>query len=88
MTQTWTKKLSKAADVDYSDTSVFERSGRDISKEQGVEAKYRNMSFLAIDGLHAFVTGASGGIGQAIVEELLGTALQALPLRNQGHPNS
>ncbi|KAF2100590.1 NAD(P)-binding protein [Rhizodiscina lignyota] len=29
------------------------------------------MSFLAIEGLHAFVTGAAGGIGQAIVQELL-----------------
>jgi hypothetical protein len=88
MTQTWTQKLSKAADVDYSDTSVFERSGRDLSKEQGIEAKHRNMSFLAIEGLHAFVTGASGGIGQAIVEELLGTTLQALPLHSQAYPNS
>lgn len=31
------------------------------------------MSFLALEGLHAFVTGAAGGIGSAIVEELLGT---------------
>ncbi|EON62814.1 hypothetical protein W97_02039 [Coniosporium apollinis CBS 100218] len=29
------------------------------------------MSFLALEGLHAFVTGAAGGIGQAIVAELL-----------------
>ncbi|KAB8698116.1 hypothetical protein FH972_026366 [Carpinus fangiana] len=29
------------------------------------------MSFLGIDGLHAFVTGAAGGIGSAIVKELL-----------------
>ncbi|KAF1983070.1 polysaccharide deacetylase family protein-like protein [Aulographum hederae CBS 113979] len=29
------------------------------------------MSFLEIEGLHAFVTGAAGGIGQAIVQELL-----------------
>jgi NAD(P)-dependent dehydrogenase (short-subunit alcohol dehydrogenase family) len=30
------------------------------------------MSYLAIEGCHAFVTGALGGIGSAIVEELLG----------------
>ncbi|EME84258.1 uncharacterized protein MYCFIDRAFT_195362 [Pseudocercospora fijiensis CIRAD86] len=29
------------------------------------------MSFLAIEGLHAFVTGAQGGIGSAIVKELV-----------------
>lgn len=30
------------------------------------------MSYLAIEGYHAFVTGAAGGIGSAIVKELLG----------------
>ena len=30
------------------------------------------MSFLGIEGLHAFVTGARGGIGSAIVDELVG----------------
>lgn len=30
------------------------------------------MSFLEIEGLHVFVTGAAGGIGSAIVEEFLG----------------
>ena len=30
------------------------------------------MSYLGLDGSHAFVTGAAGGIGQAIVLELLG----------------
>ena len=30
------------------------------------------MSFLGLEGLHAFVTGARGGIGSAIVDELLG----------------
>lgn len=30
------------------------------------------MSFLKLEGLHAFCTGAAGGIGCAIVEELLG----------------
>lgn len=30
------------------------------------------MSFLAIEGCHAFVTGAQGGIGRTIVKELLG----------------
>jgi len=29
-------------------------------------------SFLGIEGCHAFVTGAAGGIGSAIVKELLG----------------
>jgi NAD(P)-dependent dehydrogenase (short-subunit alcohol dehydrogenase family) len=30
------------------------------------------MSFLEIEGLHVFVTGAAGGIGSAIVQEFLG----------------
>lgn len=30
------------------------------------------MSYLGIEGLHAFVTGARGGIGSAIVDELAG----------------
>lgn len=30
------------------------------------------MSYLGIEGLHAFVTGARGGIGSAIVGELAG----------------
>jgi NAD(P)-dependent dehydrogenase (short-subunit alcohol dehydrogenase family) len=32
------------------------------------------MSYLALEGYHAFVTGARGGIGSAIVSQLLGTA--------------
>ena len=32
----------------------------------------RTMSFLELEGLHVFVTGAAGGIGSAIVEEFLG----------------
>lgn len=37
------------------------------------------MTFLGIEGLHAFVTGAAGGIGQAIVNEFLGKSdLRAL----------
>jgi FlaA1/EpsC-like NDP-sugar epimerase len=30
------------------------------------------MSFLELEGLHVFVTGAAGGIGGAIVDEFLG----------------
>lgn len=30
------------------------------------------MSFLGLEGLHVFVTGAAGGIGGAIVDEFLG----------------
>jgi nucleoside-diphosphate-sugar epimerase len=30
-------------------------------------------SFLELEGLHVFITGAAGGIGSAIVEEFLGT---------------
>lgn len=30
------------------------------------------MLFLGLEGCHAFVTGARGGIGGAIVQELLG----------------
>jgi FlaA1/EpsC-like NDP-sugar epimerase len=30
------------------------------------------MSFLKLEGLHVFVTGAAGGIGGAIVDEFLG----------------
>jgi NAD(P)-dependent dehydrogenase (short-subunit alcohol dehydrogenase family) len=30
------------------------------------------MSFLQLDALHVFVTGAAGGIGSAIVDEFLG----------------
>ena len=33
------------------------------------------MSFLGIDGLHVFVTGAAGGIATAAVKEFLGTNL-------------
>ncbi|GIZ43364.1 hypothetical protein CKM354_000659400 [Cercospora kikuchii] len=47
------------------------------------------MSFLAIEGLHAFVTGACGGIGSAIVKELLasGCKVTAHDLRPPG-PNA
>jgi len=32
-------------------------------------------SYLGIEGCHAFVTGAAGGIGSAIVKELLGKSM-------------
>lgn len=38
--------------------------------------KVYNMSFLGLEGKHAFVTGARGGIGSAIVDELLGMVMQ------------
>jgi NAD(P)-dependent dehydrogenase (short-subunit alcohol dehydrogenase family) len=34
------------------------------------------MSYLAVEGKHALVTGARGGIGSAIVKELLGILRQ------------
>lgn len=34
-------------------------------------------SFLGIEGYHAFVTGAAGGVGVAVVRELLGRTMQA-----------
>jgi NAD(P)-dependent dehydrogenase (short-subunit alcohol dehydrogenase family) len=36
------------------------------------KGKKGNMSFLELEGLHVFVTGAAGGIGGAIVDEFLG----------------
>jgi hypothetical protein len=37
-----------------------------------VRRKSLIMSFLELEGLHVFVTGAAGGIGSAIVDEFLG----------------
>ncbi len=34
------------------------------------------MSFLELEGLHVFVTGAAGGIGVQAVQEFLGVYLQ------------
>ncbi len=34
--------------------------------------KYLEMSFLGLEGLHVFVTGAAGGIGSQAVQEFLG----------------
>ena len=47
------------------------------------------MTFLALDGYHAFVTGARGGIGSAIVRELLGKSFMNpyAPLKNLGSNN-
>jgi FlaA1/EpsC-like NDP-sugar epimerase len=36
------------------------------------------MSFLGLEGLHVFVTGAAGGIGSAIVKEFLGMSTSGL----------
>lgn len=33
-------------------------------------------SFLGLEACHAFVTGAAGGVGIAVVKELLGTTMQ------------
>ncbi|KAI9664566.1 MAG: hypothetical protein M1821_006012 [Bathelium mastoideum] len=49
------------------------------------------MTFLELEGYHAFVTGAAGGIGQAIVAELLAqgckvTAHDLRPLPQPGSP--
>lgn len=30
------------------------------------------MSFLGLEGLHVFITGAAGGIGSEVVKEFLG----------------
>jgi len=50
------------------------------------------MSFLALEGYHAFVTGACGGIGSAIVQELLAagckiTAHDVRPSNATPHPS-
>ncbi|KAF2127124.1 polysaccharide deacetylase family protein-like protein [Dothidotthia symphoricarpi CBS 119687] len=52
------------------------------------------MSFLQLDGLHVFVTGAAGGIGSAIVEEFLAQGckvsahdLRVNPLASTNNPN-
>ncbi|OAK95771.1 NAD(P)-binding protein [Phaeosphaeriaceae sp. SRC1lsM3a] len=52
------------------------------------------MSFLELEGLHVFVTGAVGGIGSAIVEEFLAQGckvtahdLRPNPLATNGNPN-
>ncbi|KAI9710957.1 MAG: hypothetical protein M1820_002394 [Bogoriella megaspora] len=48
------------------------------------------MSFLELGNYHAFVTGASGGIGQAIIKELLaqGCRVTAHDIRPQALPSS
>ena len=43
----------------------------------------REMSYLGIEGYHAFVTGARGGIGSAIVNELLGSSTVAIQLEEK-----
>ncbi|KAF2833975.1 polysaccharide deacetylase family protein-like protein [Ophiobolus disseminans] len=52
------------------------------------------MSFLKLEGLHVFVTGAAGGIGSAIVDEFLAQGckvtahdLRPNPLAQRGNPN-
>ena len=36
----------------------------------------RSNSFLEIEGCHAFITGAAGGIGSAAVKEFLGRTIR------------
>lgn len=36
-----------------------------------------NASFLGLEACHALVTGAAGGVGVAVVRELLGRMMQA-----------
>ena len=37
------------------------------------------MSFLALEGLHVFITGAAGGIGSQAVQEFLGMYVFTTP---------
>ena len=39
------------------------------------------MSFLGLEGLHVFITGAVGGIGSQAVQEFLGTYVYSSPIR-------
>ena len=38
------------------------------------------MSFLGLEGLHVFITGAVGGIGSQAVQEFLGMEVVSSPL--------
>lgn len=42
-------------------------------------------SFLGLDGLHVFVTGAAGGIGSQAVREFLGKCLYVWPVYLAGY---
>jgi len=64
--------LSKSANVDFSRYLSDHPTNEAATKVPEPSTKHNDTSFLAIEGLHAFVTGAAGGIGQAIVQELLG----------------
>lgn len=41
------------------------------------------MSFLNLEGLHVFVTGAAGGIGSALVDEFLCMSMFQLNLKHK-----
>jgi hypothetical protein len=60
--------------VDVSRLYLFIWCGFIQASRSEVFDRYSNavMSFLELEGLHVFVTGAAGGIGSAIVDEFLG----------------
>jgi hypothetical protein len=57
-----------------------------LERDEPHDASNLEMSFLKLEGLHVFVTGAAGGIGSAIVEEFLGR--RAIVMVHAPHPAS
>ena len=68
----WMQGLSKTANVDFLSYLSDHPSNEAATKVPENAARPDDTSFLAIESLRAFVTGAAGSIGQAIVQELLG----------------